>query len=198
MHDTLTALLIAAMLGLSLLAWKQIRASRRPSDTFTGRPGPAAQTAGLTVDLRRFTCGQTRLGADPADGVFSTTTLRPTDVLKLEQEGVELGTADGKFDYLSLQLARFHGNFRANGEPVALTTATTPAEIKTTFGEPYWTDRDDDEVILFYEYEAGAIELQFEFPGKQHLGVITLMRNGVLSTPEQRAAHRVTKPWPPT
>ncbi len=197
MYDLLTAVLIIALLGLSYLVWKRDRAPQHPAKTITRLPRHAAQTAGLTIDLRGFTCGRTRLGAAPADGEFFTAALRTSDVFELEQEGFELGTIEGNLDYLYLQLALFHGRFRANGTDLALTTATTPSEIRALFGEPYWTDDDDDETILFYEYEAGAIELQFEFPGKQRLDVITLMRNGVLSKQEQRAAYRLTKPWPP-
>ena len=43
----------------------------------------------------------------------------------------------------------------------------------------------------------GYAFLQFEFPDRQHLQIVTLMRNGILSKPEQRQAYRVTCAWPP-
>jgi hypothetical protein len=51
-------------------------------------------------------------------------------------------------------------------------------------------------VILFYEYRAGAVELQFEFLDGKTLGFITLSSNGVLSEADQRKAYGVTQPWP--
>ena len=69
--------------------------------------------------------------------------------------------------------------------------------MQSIFGQPYWVDQDLDEVILFYEYQDGDVELQFEFPGRVHLGFITLSAHGVLSNAEQRKAYKVTKPWPP-
>ena len=58
------------------------------------------------------------------------------------------------------------------------------------------TDRSDGEVILFYEYQQGTVELQFEFGAGRALSFITLAMHGVLSTEEQRKAYGVTKPWP--
>ena len=69
-------------------------------------------------------------------------------------------------------------------------------EIISIFGEPYWTDFDDSEIILFYEFQESAIELQFEFPDGKHLEFITLMKDGILSKKDQRESYGVTKPWP--
>ena len=78
-----------------------------------------------------------------------------------------------------------------------LSNTTNRKEIITIFGEPYWTDIDDSEIILFYEYQEGTTELQFEFPDGEHLEFITLIKGGILSKQAQRESYGVTKPWPP-
>ncbi len=96
-----------------------------------------------------------------------------------------------------ITLAKSSAHFFRSGSPLQLSPQTTVAEVESLFGRPYWVDRDADEVISFYEYQNGDTELQFEFPGRVHLGFITLAADGVLSKEEQRRAYKVTKPWPP-
>jgi|GEM_PF-4853798 len=79
---------------------------------------------------------------------------------------------------------------------VDLGASTTLSEIIFIFGEPYWHDDDKDESILFYE--DGTVELQFEFPGKTHLGFITILLDPIMAKTEQRGAYGVTKSWLPS
>lgn len=157
-----------------------------------------SQTSNLVIDLHRFSCGRTKLGAKPDSRDFFAPPLRSNDVFALKGEGFEVGTKQGRLDYLYLRLSRYRGGFSSRGDPLKLGRSSTPAAIKAAFGEPYWADESGDEVILFYEYETGTIELQFEFPDRQHLEVITLLQHGVLSDPVHRSRYGVTKPWPPT
>jgi len=119
------------------------------------------------------------------------------DVLDLPKYGIEIGTEEGRLDYVFITLEFFKGDFLLGGSSLKLSIENTPDDIERIFGEPYWIDTLDEEIIMFYEYQKGSIELQFEFSDSIHLSHITLMMNGILSKEEQREAYKVTKEWPP-
>ena len=158
---------------------------------------PQPQPQPLTIDLATFSCGQSRLGAAVSANDYFSNALRTKDTFVDERNGVELGTAREVLDSVFVTLKSFSGKFTKAGKAIDLNARTTEAQILALFGEPYWTDRSDGEVIMFYEYERGTTELQFEFTDGRALSFITLSRNGVLSTEEQRKHYKVTKPWPP-
>lgn len=165
---------------------------------FGSKPSEVASLPPLKVDLATFHCGQTCVGSkvgatEPYAGRFDK-----DGVAKFDASGIELGTKDGVLDYAFITISDFQGVFLKKGAAISVSARTSPELITSLFGEPYWTDnKDDDETILFYEYQNGSIELQFEFPGKRSLSFITLSRNGVLSDSKQRKAYGVTKDWPP-
>jgi hypothetical protein len=84
-----------------------------------------------------------------------------------------------------------------SGYEITLTPANSPDDITKIFGDPYWIDTSDDEVIMFYEYQKGIVELQFEFSDARHLSHITFMMNGVLAEEKHRGAYKIPKQWPP-
>ena len=154
-------------------------------------------TGQLIVDLSAFIIGGTPIGRAPWDGDFFAQSLLQNEIFRFEESGYELGSDEGVLSYAFITLENFRGSFLVQDQIVPLTARSTKEEIITLFGEPYWTDLDDDEVILFYEYRSGSIELQFEFPNGQNPGFITLMQNGILSDAGQRKSYGVTKLWPP-
>ena len=111
--------------------------------------------------------------------------------------GVQLIHEGNALSSIFVTIASFKGSVTADGKPMELHAATTPAAIIESFGEPYWRDDDEGETILFYEYEAGAVELQFEFSSPGSFDFITIARPGVLADAEQRTAYGVDKEWPP-
>lgn len=149
------------------------------------------------VDLQEFKIGTTVLGSpiEPTDPFHAA--LKKTGVFRPAGQGMEVGTKNGLLDYGFFDIISFKGSFLRSGEPVRIGRDTTGSDISRIFGEPYWTDRSDGEVIMFYECKAGTLELQFEFSDGKTLSSITLSRNGVLSEVDQRNAYGVTKPWPP-
>lgn len=151
----------------------------------------------LTVDLINFRIGETELGSPPSANDFFTTELLSSKVFEDPSQGLELGAKEDGLDYLFLTVDHFNGKFLLGETPLEIDTRTTEEEIKQHFGEPYWTDKSEGETILFYEYRQGAIELQFEFPASGNLAFMTLTRDGVLATAEQRKSYQVNKPWPP-
>ena len=151
----------------------------------------------VTVDLGMFWIGSTPLGVPPSPSDPFYRALVKGTTFQPKEQGIELGTEDGVLDYGFFSLDSYRGSFVRRGQPLALNGTTSEADIRRIFGEPYWIDRSDGEIIIFYEYGEGTIELQFEFPDAQGLGFITLARNGVLSDPGSRKSYGVDKPWPP-
>ncbi len=151
----------------------------------------------LTIDLVTFYCGQSRLGVSVSANDYFFKPLRTKDAFVDERKGVEFSTSRDSLDSVFVTLKNFSGKFTKSGNALDLNTESTEAQVLALFGEPYWTDRSDGEVIMFYEYQHGAIELQFEFTDGRNLSFVTLCRNGVLSTEEQRKLYKVNKPWPP-
>ncbi|MEO5915846.1 MAG: hypothetical protein ABIS50_16540 [Luteolibacter sp.] len=160
-------------------------------------PQAGSSLSSMVVDLGTFQVGSTWLGALPSVSDPFHTVLTKDEVFQPKGEGVEIGSEDGLFDYGFFTLAFFSGTFALNGQTLRIHEATSEDEIQQIFGEPYWIDRSDGEIILFYEYRAGTVELQFEFPDGKKLGFVTLSRNGVLADRRQRESYGVDKPWPP-
>lgn len=166
-------------------------------DTNNDHINSASDSGKLIIDLSTFRIGGTPLGKEAWDGDFFSQALAKEAILANESAGYELAAEDGSLISAFITLARFQGSFIIKDQLTAITQKTNKEEILSLFGEPYWTDLDDDEIILFYEYQEGSIELQFEFLNGQELTYITLIKNGVLSDPTQRKSYGVTKPWPP-
>jgi len=160
-----------------------------------GGSGPVSPPPSLFVDLTRFRCNSLVLGepATPSGGYPEPFDSQGT--VADPSWGLELGIENGRVDYVFVTLARFQGRLFADGRQLGITQDTSPEAVVRLFGDPYWRDEDDDDVILFYE--DGRFELQFEFPGKMKLGYITMMLSPILADPAQRKAYGVTKPWPP-
>lgn len=140
----------------------------------------------VTVDLTAFTCNSTPLGepTDPSDPFHGT--FNREGIYRDVPGGLEIGVEEGKLDFVFLTLDRFRGKLLADGKELPVSSGSTEADITALFGEPYWRDEDDQEVLLFYE--DGRVELQFEFPGKERLGFITLLLSPLLGEAEQRAS----------
>ena len=162
-----------------------------------GSRGDSPQPQPLTIDLATFSCGHSRLGVALSANDYFSNALRTKDTFIDERNGVEISTARDALDSVFVTLKSFSGKFTKSGNAIDLNAKTTEAQILALFGEPYWTDRSDSEVIMFYEYQRGTIELQFEFTDGRALSFITLCQNGVLSTEEQRKNYKVKNPWPP-
>ncbi len=149
------------------------------------------------IDLGGFRIGPHVLGEPPAASDLWGRLMRGDVVCKPAGTGIEVGLRKGVVDSVFVDLAEFSAGFRLDGEVIELGPSTTEAEVRKRLGEPYWTDRSDGEVILFYEYRGGEVELQFEFPDEDGLGFVTLTRDGVMADASQRAAYGCDRPWPP-
>ena len=63
------------------------------------------------------------------------------------------------------------------------------------FGEPYWCDEDEDEYILFYEFD--RIEWQVEISKAEGVRCIIVQTPPLFEDPKQRQSYGMDKPWPP-
>lgn len=161
------------------------------------KPQENQAPSAIVVDLDEWMIGSTLLGSAVAVSDPFHAPLTKAEIYQPTGQGLEIGAKNGILDYGCFDLDAFMGSFSRGEQPLQIGTATTENDLVKVFGEPYWIDRSDGEVILFYEYRAGSVELQFEFPDGKALGCVTLSRDGVLSDPVQRKAYGVTKPWPP-
>jgi hypothetical protein len=89
---------------------------------------------------------------------------------------------------------QFSGTVRFQGDKLNLDCGRSEHEIQDRFGEPYWRDLDDNEVILFYEF--AACEWQIEFGTDGRLKCWIICGDPLMADNEQRRFYGVTKPWP--
>jgi hypothetical protein len=159
---------------------------------------PIVRPSSLVIDLGDFVCGRSTLGTEVNPADYFAAALRGQDMFDDIQTGLQVGVENGIFDYVFITADRYRWQFARHGTPLNISPATTEADVLSVFGQPYWTDRSDGEVILFYEYRRGTVELQFEFSDGRSLSFITFSLYGVLSKEDQREAYGVTRPWPPS
>ena len=91
--------------------------------------------------------------------------------------------------------AEFAGVCRHRGQVLPLKAGTSEPGIRKYFGEPYWRDEDEDEVLLFYEFK--NLEWQIEISRREGLTTILALTPPLMAERKQRDAYKVTKPWPP-
>jgi hypothetical protein len=119
-------------------------------------------------------------------------------------KGIEIGEEDDKVadfavfwtDYLLAGFEPFKGPIIYRGKSVVLNSASTENELVNLFGDPYWKDRDEEEIILFYEFR-GDIEWQVECTLEGKLKALRVVWPAVMSLADQRALYRVSREWPP-
>jgi hypothetical protein len=91
--------------------------------------------------------------------------------------------------------ANFQGVCRYRGQVLPLKAGCSEQEIRGFFGEPYWRDEDEEEVLLFYEFK--NLEWQIEISCGDGLTTFLVLTPALMADREQRNAYKVTKPWPP-
>jgi hypothetical protein len=117
-------------------------------------------------------------------------------------KGFEIDATEGRIDCFlfrwdAMDPARhFHGSFLWKGSPLRLDASTSEGEVRSAFGEPYWTDDDLGEKLFFYEFGEGVLEWQVELV-RGRLTALSLVTPPLLADPDQRAAYGVSRLWPP-
>jgi len=88
----------------------------------------------------------------------------------------------------------FFGTTVAKGQRLELPNLS-PESLARVYGEPFWRDCDDEEVILFYEFI--GLEWQVEFSLSGNLRCITVTSEPIMASEDQRLAYGVSAVWPP-
>jgi hypothetical protein len=92
------------------------------------------------------------------------------------------------------KIAAFSGSFWYRDRPLLAQALAREEDVLRNFGNPYWRDEDEDEVILFYEFGMVEWQLEFGLGGETRLLVVSVP---TLADPEQRRLYGVTREWPP-
>ena len=134
----------------------------------------------------------------------------PTDSHAFPGQGLSVDVTENKLDGFLVALGAkafisgckpgdvqpFVGTIRMGGRAWYPRELTHERHFTEVFGEPYWRDVDDEEVLLFFEFARG--ELQVEVSLDDRVQVLVASQAPLLADPEQRHAYGVTRPWPPT
>lgn len=175
-----------------------------PSDCWIAHPGLK-----LVFDMSRHALCGVCIG-DPVERLSA---LGPPESRKYLDDGcysypsrgVEIWADDGIVKDFTITVTRdgslpgfepFQGTFIHSERNLRLSSSSTERHFAYTFGEPYWRDADEDEIILFYEWK-NDIEWQVEFTSAGSLKVLRATTPPLLSAADQRLAYRVTRMWPP-
>jgi hypothetical protein len=118
------------------------------------------------------------------------------------RKGIAVSVNEGRIGEIGIyfghlaeaDFGEFVGSIQYRGMPLRLTRETTESSICSLFGQPYWRDQDEEEIILFYEFPEREWQVEFDLNGTlKYLSV-----GGQLMADEgQREAYKVTAPWPP-
>jgi hypothetical protein len=97
-------------------------------------------------------------------------------------------------DPIDMGFRSFFGTTVAKGQRLELPNLS-PESLARVYGEPFWRDCDDEEVILFYEFI--GLEWQVEFSLSGNLRCITVTSEPIMASEDQRLAYGVSAVWPP-
>lgn len=105
------------------------------------------------------------------------------------RHGAHLGSSD------SSRVHPFIGQIRMAGRDLR------PGDLGkewdfSVWGEPYWRDEDDQEVLLFFEFPDGEIQVELGEEGRPL--VLYVCAEPLMADSEQRESYGVTRDWPPS
>ena len=152
----------------------------------------------LTVDLSTYSLNSVPVGSRVEKFSFlgrssssSKSVLEFTDLglsLDYEDDGTVSGFRVVWVDTEN-QFSEFKGTIRLNG------SAIKTGNLLNELGECYWLDKDEYELLHFYEYPTH--ELQIEQSHEKQIRCMIVTKDFLMADPEQRQAYGVDKPWPP-
>jgi hypothetical protein len=88
----------------------------------------------------------------------------------------------------------FSGIIRAMGRDWHPHELARERDFREIWGEPYWQDVDDQEILLFFEFGQREIQVELTLAGRSKALIVG---EPLLADPDQRAAYGVTNSWPP-
>jgi hypothetical protein len=181
----------------------RILGRKHPSSSWQSMPGFEIQ-----LDLDTHAICRCRIG-DPIEWLSPLGPPEDSRMLREQRycyfsRGIEIGEESGKvadfavfwIDYLGRGFKPFKGLVTHRGRTVTLYSRTTEKDFVDLFGYPYWRDQDQEEIILFYEFQ-GDIEWQVEFTLEGMLKAIRVVWPALMADAAQRELYSVDLPWPP-
>jgi len=186
---------------MSILDWFQRRAP-----TAGWREDPGLQ---LVADLEVFELNGVGFG----DDVEGLRFLGPSETRWYDypSKGLQLDVdSKGRLEGLVLALRggvylgptkpervrQFAGRIRLNGRDWAPLELRGESDFIATWGEPYWRDEDEDEKLLFFEFDQCEVQVELTLEGVPQVLIVT--SEPLMADPAQRDSYGVTKPWPPS
>jgi hypothetical protein len=162
----------------------------------------------LIADLDRFELGGVGFG----DPYSRLSFLGPSEspFLDYHRKGLQVDVVDDRLDGFTLALGAnaflgasssrpvrpFVGSLRIGGRELRVEELRSEGDLVALWGTPYWRDEDEDEILLFFEFPDGEIQVELSREGRPRVLVAT--PDPLMADPEQRRAYGVETPWPPS
>jgi hypothetical protein len=199
-----TGLLFGPILSEKTLGFlDRVIGRKHPSATWQAQAGLELQ-----LDLDGPALCRCRIG-DPIEWLSGLGPPEDSEALREHRycyysRGVEIGEDKGTvadfavfwIDYLQAGFQPFSGLVTYRGKTVPLDSRTTEDAFRAMFSDPYWRYQDQDETILFYEFQ-DDIEWQVEFTLTGSLKAMRLVLPALMADAKQREMYGVSLPWPP-
>lgn len=109
-------------------------------------------------------------------------------VLALRRDA-DLGAPTGR------RVQPFAGRVRIGGRDLEPHELRGEGDFVGAWGDPFWRDEDEDEVLLFFEFPDREIQVELSLDGVPL--VLIVSPAPLMADPEQRAQYGVDKAWPP-
>lgn len=182
-------------------------------DRLRGRKSPTGEwredrSVRLVIDLDRFELCGVGLG----EPIERLSFLGPSESLDFDyhRKGLRVDVTDGRLDGLTIALEpgaflgtgsdeavrAFAGGIRIAAVERSGSQRWRERDFTEAWGQPYWRDEDEDEVLLFFEFPGREVQVELSPEGRAR--VLVLTPDPLLADPEQRASYRVDRAWPPT
>jgi len=163
----------------------------KDTDTNNSKVGSSKRESGH-ADITSFSIDRFQIG-----DTLSSVQVERAFRLELANSGIEINHDDSELTSIHIDLGKFDGKFFHSGEPMAISTDSSPTDIRRTLQEPYWQHNLDGDTLLFYESQAGSREVTFTFNVLNQLRFIDISDSPIFADEKQRERYGVNKPWPP-
>lgn len=161
----------------------------------------------LIADLDRFELSGVGFG----DPLARLSFLGPSEsaFLDFHRKGLQVDVTDARLDGFTLALGAgaflggssshpvrpFVGTLRIKGRELRPEELRTETDLVALWGSPFCRNEDDDEILLFFEFADGEIQVESTRQGRPR--VLIAIQQPLMADPEQRRAYGVDAPWPP-
>lgn len=161
----------------------------------------------LLADLDRFALGGVGLGEDIER--LSFLGRSESRFFDYPSKGLQLDVDEGRFTGFTLALRRdvylgaylrgrvqaFAGRICMNGRSYASHQFRGERDFLENWGDPYWRDQDDEEILLFFEFPKREITVELTLRDEPQVLIVTTQP--MMADAEQREQYGVTARWPP-